>query len=109
MKHIPLTRQQSKTQIISSAIQCVVGLMWFFSGFLSHDPIYWGLGLLFLVLHGGNILYILWVRKHFPIEDPEKDRQLREDVKTSTHGLLIFSGFITAAFLVAFLLVLLLR
>jgi len=49
------------------------------------------------------------VRKHFPDDDSEKIRTDREDIKTSTNGMLAFFGIIAAAFLVALLLVLLLR
>ncbi|MBO5581156.1 MAG: hypothetical protein J5948_01450 [Bacteroidales bacterium] len=49
------------------------------------------------------------MRKHFPDDDPENIRTDREDIKTSTYGMLAFFGMITAAFLVALLLVHLLR
>lgn len=109
MKHTPITQHRAKSQIILSALQCVVGLIWFADGILMHHTFFWVLGVVFMLLNVGSILYTLWVRKHFPDDDPEKIRTDREDIKTSTNGLLAFFGFVTAAFVIAFLLVLLLR
>lgn len=109
MKHTPITQPRAKSQILLSALQCVVGLIWFADGILMHHTFFWILGLVFMLLNVGSILYTLWVRKHFPDDDSEKSRTDREDIKTSTNGMLAFFGIITAAFLVALLLVHLLR
>jgi hypothetical protein len=60
------------------------------------------MGFVFLALELGLIFYTLWVRKHYPLDDPKVDQILAENQKAGRTGFIIVSIVITAGFLIAF-------
>lgn len=101
MKHTPLTEKQAKAQIRLGLFQSILGLCWLVMGFVDKDWPYIILGLLFLAIQGGSVIYTLWVRKHFPIDDPKADQILEENQKAGKTGFFIVFGIITLGFLIA--------
>jgi hypothetical protein len=102
MKHTPLTKKQAKAQVWASLFQGVYGLYWLVMGIEDKSWTYLIMGFVFLALVLGMLFYILWVRKHYPIDDPKADQILAENQKAGRTGFLIISGIITAGFLIAF-------
>lgn len=102
MKHTPLTKKQAKAQVWLCLFQSVYGLYWLVMGIVDKSWAYLIMGFVFLALELGMLFYVLWVRKHYPIDDPKADQILAENQKAGRTGFLIISGVITAGFLIAF-------
>ena len=102
MKHTPLTEKQAKAQVRLGLFQCVIGLYLLVIGIVGKEWPYIVIGLLYLAFEVGLICYALWVRKHFPLEDPKADQMLAENQKAGRTAFFIVSGIITAGFLIAF-------
>lgn len=102
MKHTPLTEKQAKAQVKLCLFQSIYGLYWLVMGIVDKSWTYIIMGFVFLALELGLIFYTLWVRKHYPLDDPKVDQILAENQKAGRTGFFIFSIVITAGFLIAF-------
>ena len=102
MKHTPLTEKQAKAQVRGCLFQSVYGLYWLVIGIVEKRWVYLIIGFVFLALELGLLFYTLWVRKHYPIDDPKADQILAENQKAGKTGFLIVSIVITVGFLIAF-------
>ena len=102
MKHTPLTEKQAKAQVKLCLFQSVYGLYFLVLGIVDKSWACLIMGFAFLALELGMLFYTLWVRKHYPIDDPKADQILAENQKAGRTGFLIVSGIITAGFLIAF-------
>lgn len=109
MKHTPLTEKQAKAQIRLALFQSIIGLIWLIDGIVDKELPLIIIGALFLAFEIGAVFYMLWVRKHFPLDDPKADEILDNNMKAGRTGFLIVSGFITLGFLIAFALAYALR
>ena len=102
MKHTPLTEKQAKAQVWLCLFQSVYGLYWLIMGIVDKSWGYLILGFVFLALELGLLFYTLWLRKHYPIDDPKADQILAENQKAGRTGFLVVSATITVGFLIAF-------
>ena len=102
MKHTPLTEKQAKAQIKLCLFQGIYGLYWLVMGIVDKNWGYLIIGFVFLALVLGMLFYTLWLRKHYPIDDPKADQILAENQKAGRTGFIIVSIVITAGFLIAF-------
>jgi len=104
-----LTKKQFWIQMAMVIFWELYAAYWIISGIIDKSTIQWIAGAVFGLLYIAFAIYLIYQRKRYPIEDAQLDKQVGENFKTGMTGMGIVLGFITAAFLIAFGLALLLK
>jgi len=66
------------------------------------DTVGWVLGTVVGVFYLSYGIYLIYLRKRYPVEDAQLDKQVGENFKTGMKGMGIVMGIISAGFLIAF-------
>ena len=101
MEQKGLTKKQFQIQMANMALYALLALYWTVSGVCHNRTFEWIFGAAYLAFIVAYIVYLVIQRKKHPVEDPELDRQVVENFKTSTKGMAIVFAFIAVGFLIA--------
>jgi len=104
-----LTKKQFWIQMAMVIFWELYAAYWIIDGIATKSTLRWIAGAVFGLLYIAFAIYLIYQRKRYPIEDAQLDKQVGENFKTGMTGMGIVLGFITAAFLIAFGLAMLLK
>lgn len=97
-----LTKKQFWIQMAMVIFWELYAAYWIIEGIVTKSPFRWIAGAVFGLLYLGFAIYLIYLRKRYPIEDARLDQQVGENFHTGMKGMGIVLGFITVAFLIAF-------
>lgn len=104
-----LTKKQFWIQMFMVFFWELYAVYMIIEGIATKSAFRWISGTVFCLLYIAFAIFLIYQRKRYPIEDAQLDRQVGENFKTGMTGMGIVLGFISAGFLIAFSIALLLK